>query len=120
MMELLNHAGLLNLGMWLVHFTWQGALLALLLRLILQLSTSRSAELRYMLCWTTLLVMLAAPGITTYYFSAQPIDEAALVVSELSAEHTLHLHDIQATGSNLPAAASAHSATAPTGSFDFR
>lgn len=45
----------------LLHSLWQGALIAGLLALVLQLLGSASPGLRYLVCWAALVAMVAAP-----------------------------------------------------------
>ncbi len=63
--EALTHPFILNLGSWLLHFTWQGILIGLLLATLLRFSRKASAETRYVACWLALGLMLVLPSITT-------------------------------------------------------
>ncbi|ANM29141.1 hypothetical protein ABI59_05340 [Acidobacteria bacterium Mor1] len=63
------------IGAWslaLVHFLWQGCLIAVLLALFLQLARSRSANLRYTAGVVALALMCAMPVITFVYVLNSP------------------------------------------------
>ena len=60
----LGNALLGTVGLALLHFVWQGALLALGLALTLRVLRPERAELRYALACGTLLLMAAAPPVT--------------------------------------------------------
>lgn len=52
------------LGWTLLHFVWQGALLALLVKVVLHLLKDRSANARYLLCRCGMALMMAVPMAT--------------------------------------------------------
>ncbi|MFK7847879.1 MAG: peptidoglycan DD-metalloendopeptidase family protein, partial [Rhodothermales bacterium] len=64
--EALTHPFILNLGSWLLHFTWQGILIGLVLVALLRFSRRASAESRYITCWLALGLMLVLPTLTTF------------------------------------------------------
>jgi bla regulator protein BlaR1 len=64
--------GFETMGWTLVHFVWQGAVLALLLAVIQTALARRSAALRYVLCCAVMLAMLAAPVITFAILDQSP------------------------------------------------
>src|SRR5207245_6655061 len=56
---------MLNTTGWtLIHFTWQGTLVACLVSVALRLAQSRSARARYAIACAGLCAMLAAPAVT--------------------------------------------------------
>ena len=59
--QFLSNALLSTVGVTLLHFVWQGALLALGLLLLLRMFRPERAELRYALACGTLLLMAVAP-----------------------------------------------------------
>lgn len=63
--EALTHPFIMNLGSWLLHFTWQSILLGFLLAVFLRLSRHVSSEARYVACWLAIGFMLVLPTITT-------------------------------------------------------
>jgi len=67
-------AGALELLGWtLVHFLWQGALIAGLLELALLDARGRSAERRYLLRLSALVAMAAAPALTFWILRGDPV-----------------------------------------------
>ncbi len=52
----------------LLHFIWQGALLAFLTAMCLKLLSRRSAEIRYVVASTAMALMLAAPVLTFAFY----------------------------------------------------
>jgi len=69
-----------RLGWALVHFLWQGALVALLLAPVLALTRRRSAGARYLACCAALVAMAACPVATILWTagraSARPVRQA--------------------------------------------
>jgi beta-lactamase regulating signal transducer with metallopeptidase domain len=61
----------------LVHFVWQGAVLALLVAVVQTVLARRSAALRYVLCCAVMLAMLAAPAITFVILDRSPGSSAS-------------------------------------------
>ena len=53
----------------LLHFIWQGALIAMLAAIALRMLANRSAETRYAVCTAAFLWMLAAPLLTFIYYT---------------------------------------------------
>jgi beta-lactamase regulating signal transducer with metallopeptidase domain len=51
----------LRIGWWLIHFTWQASLIALLMGFLLFLFNKASANLRYVLCCCALVSMILLP-----------------------------------------------------------
>ena len=70
--DLLLSVAAQRVGWALVHFLWQGALLAALLALTLRLLARRTAQLRYLAACLTLLLMLAAPVATALLLRTPP------------------------------------------------
>jgi beta-lactamase regulating signal transducer with metallopeptidase domain len=58
------------LGWALVHFIWQGALIALLLATIMSFIPQRAAEARYLVACAAMLLMLASPIVSTAVIAA--------------------------------------------------
>ena len=57
-------AGMQTIGWTLIHFVWQGGLLAVVTAAGLRWSRQRSSEARYAIACVGLTAMLAAPAIT--------------------------------------------------------
>ena len=74
-------------GWTLIHFVWQGAILAMLAGVVLWLCRGRSANIRYAAACVGLATMLAAPGITAYAL----IKDAATVARPLGSPHAAEL-----------------------------
>lgn len=70
-----------SLGWTLIHFIWQGALIALLYACISVLLRRFSANIRYAAACSAMLLMLIAPATTMLVISAIPVDSAAVVVA---------------------------------------
>ncbi|MHC4944207.1 MAG: M56 family metallopeptidase, partial [Planctomycetota bacterium] len=71
------------LGWTLVHFMWQGALLAGLTWMVLHAMQHRSANARYATCCAAMVVMAAAPIITLFTIlepDTRPIAESAMAL----------------------------------------
>ena len=79
-----THPMVQALGWALLHFVWQGALLALIIAGALSLMRSFSARSRYVAATLGLLLMLAAPVLTLsrYYYFAPPAGAASSVERE--------------------------------------
>jgi beta-lactamase regulating signal transducer with metallopeptidase domain len=71
-----THPYLHALGWALLHFLWQGALLALLLAGLLRLLRGRSANARYLAACAALLLMLVSPAVTFWRTSRQTVASA--------------------------------------------
>ena len=56
-------------GWSLLHFVWQGAIIAVFLALVLKLLRGRSPQLRYMVACSALALMMIAPVITFAYLA---------------------------------------------------
>lgn len=67
--DLLNTPIIQSLGQTLMHFLWQGALLAIIIATLLNTLKSSSARLRYTLSFTGLIIMLVLPIITFVYLN---------------------------------------------------
>ena len=77
-------------GESLLHFIWQGALVALLLACALPLLRRRSANARYLAACGALLLMMALPGLTLWRLASQdavvvPAEPARSAVVQLAA-----------------------------------
>ena len=85
---LLNNAQLGAAGLALLHFVWQGALLALGLALLLRALRPERAGLRYALACVTLLLMAAAPLATFggLYEGSSPVSSSATRLEPLASE----------------------------------
>ena len=85
---LLNNAQLGAAGLALLHFVWQGALLALGLALLLRALRPERAGLRYALACVTLLLMAAAPLATFggLYGGSSPVTSSATRLEPLASE----------------------------------
>lgn len=66
------------LGWALVHFLWQGALVALMLWCVLALTAARAAQVRYVAACAALFVMVALPVITLARLAPQAYELAKL------------------------------------------
>ncbi len=73
------------LGWTLLHFVWQGALVALLLALALYLLRRQTAQVRYVVACGAMLLMLALPALTLFLLwpdpVATPVDHLAAAVT---------------------------------------
>src|SRR5580698_1835296 len=69
------------LGWTLLHFLWQGTLIALILASILALLNARSAQPRYVASCTALLLMIATPVITFARLLAQQYRDAHAITT---------------------------------------
>jgi beta-lactamase regulating signal transducer with metallopeptidase domain len=76
-MRLLGEPLLQRLGWALIHFLWQGAALALILRIALAILRRSSAQARGLAACATLLAMAVAPILTFYKMDAPQVDETA-------------------------------------------
>jgi len=68
--EILQQPSVVMVGWSLVHFLWQGVLVALVVAAVLRANRHSSAETRYAIAGTGLLVMLACPIVTFLVMSA--------------------------------------------------
>ncbi len=64
MSNLLQHPLTLELGSWLLHFSWQAVVLAGFLWMLLRLLKNSRPEVRYLACWFTVGLMLLLPTLT--------------------------------------------------------
>jgi hypothetical protein len=75
----------------LLHFLWQGALVALLLLVVLTFLRGRGANLRYAAACAALTLMLLLPVLTFWQFkdgsSQASIDETTILITPQSANH---------------------------------
>ncbi|MCI0486522.1 MAG: HEAT repeat domain-containing protein [Blastocatellia bacterium] len=71
------------LGWALLHFVWQGALVAVVLALFMGLLRRRSANLRYLVACSAMLLMLILP-IATIWFMYAPSQQAAPIETLIS------------------------------------
>ena len=72
------------LGWTLLHFLWQGALVAAAVGLLLALLRGRSANARYVACCAGMALMIAAPLATLGFMSWTFLSIITLTVSESS------------------------------------
>ncbi len=79
LVRLLPESIVYRLGWTLVHFVWQGAMIAMLVGLTLAALRRRSAHARYVAGCAGLLLMLVAAGVTLFAVGS-PGDNAASVV----------------------------------------
>jgi TRAP-type C4-dicarboxylate transport system substrate-binding protein/beta-lactamase regulating signal transducer with metallopeptidase domain len=81
-LSLLRTTAIETLGWTLLHFLWQGTLIALILAVLVWLLRNRHPSLRYLLACTSLAVMLACPIVTYLVLdssnSTPPVVETAL------------------------------------------
>jgi beta-lactamase regulating signal transducer with metallopeptidase domain/protocatechuate 3,4-dioxygenase beta subunit len=66
-----------RLGCGLLHFFWQGALIAMLLGVAMWMLRGRSAGARYLVAWTALLAMAGSVPTTAWLVPSPPATEAA-------------------------------------------
>lgn len=81
--EIVSEVTMDALGWTLLHFIWQGALLALLAAFFLTLTRNASANLRYAVACSVLLLMLLLPLSTFWYLQASPDSFFASAESDL-------------------------------------
>ena len=74
------------LGWSLLHFLWQGALIAVTLAVMLALARNRSASLRYAMSCGALLLMTAAPIVTLTRHDAAPAASQAMELDPVAFE----------------------------------
>lgn len=72
-----------RVGWCLVHFVWQGLLVALSLAVILGLLRRRSANVRYFVCFGALLLMAALP-VLTFWVQGGPVAQGAAAAANAS------------------------------------
>ncbi len=70
-------------GCGLLHFLWQGLLIAMIVAVALRILRGRSAGARYLTAWTALLVMALSVPITAWLISPPPVTEPAGAAVEL-------------------------------------
>ena len=96
MTPLLQHAG------WaLIHFVWQGTVIALVAAAALRLTERRSANLRYVIGCVALAAMLAAPAMTARLLWTAPLSTASGATG--AAGGPIDANDSPAPGSGKPA-----------------
>ena len=61
-----------SLGWMLLHFIWQGAVIAAVLAIVLSLMRQMSANARYITCCAGMLLMLIAPVVTLTIILVMP------------------------------------------------
>ena len=128
--NLLGNALLGAVGVTLLHFVWQGALLALGLALSLRMLRPERAELRYALACGVLLLMVVAPlatfgGLYGFYGGSSPVTNPAVslespaseVESVDEAQNDEALPPSTAPAQQVAPAAPTGEATRPPGSF---
>ncbi len=71
------------LGWTLVHFVWQGVLLALLVKAVLHALSDRGANARYLVCCAGMALMMAVPLATLIVIARMPNDPIAEEISTL-------------------------------------
>jgi len=71
------------LGWTLMHFVWQGALLALLVKVLLHLLKDRSANSRYLVCCAGMGLMMAVPAVTLFVLARSANDPFTAEISGL-------------------------------------
>ena len=78
------------LGWTLLHFVWQGALVALLLAGVLYLLRRRTAQVRYAVSCGALVLLLVLPVLTLSLLLPTPVDDAvgAPLLAQEAAEST--------------------------------
>lgn len=108
-------AGTLNLLGWsLLHFLWQGAILAFLFGAVLTIARNASAKLRYAICCAALALMALCPIVTLVYllcttgntphegvFAAQANTGSLVQVSEWQAKSVSLLEHIIGTADSI-------------------
>ena len=91
----------LTLGWTLVHFLWQGTLIAVVLACVLALLQKRSAQLRYVICCVAMTLMMISPLITFSQLSYSDTHREAIKVQTIPdgllspVVHSFRLHDSQ-------------------------
>lgn len=89
----------LALGWTLVHFLWQGTLIAVVLACVLALLQKQSAQLRYVICCVAMTLMISAPLITFSQLSYSDTHRQAIQVQTIPDRlwspvvHSFRLHD---------------------------
>ncbi|HAL45778.1 MAG TPA: hypothetical protein DCP47_07685 [Phycisphaerales bacterium] len=71
--NLISQEAVQRIGWTLIHFIWQGALIALLLVIVLRLIRKQSSNLRYAVACAAMLFMVAAPAVTFGLLSKEMI-----------------------------------------------
>jgi beta-lactamase regulating signal transducer with metallopeptidase domain len=111
--QMLNHPFVETLGWSLIHFLWQGILLALVAAAVLLTLKNASAALRYGVACVAFLLMAAAPAVTAWHVvSNNPAlanREAGAAEIEID-EATQELNGSLVTDGSLPGTNSEHAA----------
>jgi beta-lactamase regulating signal transducer with metallopeptidase domain/protein involved in polysaccharide export with SLBB domain len=76
-----------RLGWVLLHFLWQGLVIAVLLRLAQQALRRVSSQVRYALACTAMLMLAAAPVLTFFSFSSNRLVRAAPTLAQPTVSH---------------------------------
>jgi TonB family protein len=83
------------LGWTLLHFLWQGALIAAVLACILSLLSGRSPQPRYLASCCALILMTILPAVTFTRILTEPVNAAAAITLSIDATSTLtHGHAV--------------------------
>ena len=85
--ETMIHSLIEAIGTALIHFVWQGALVAGCLALVLYLARQAQPQIRYALCVAAMLLMFALPVTTTLQF---------YYVQQGSVQHDAEIQDVAA------------------------
>ncbi|WP_425617360.1 M56 family metallopeptidase [Anatilimnocola sp. NA78] len=99
--DLLTHPLSQRLTWTLAHFLWQGLLVAALLVAIVEALRIRSANARYALSLTALLLMLLALPTTWAWLGEEPIAETTVAI--VSSDEAIAAADARVTGSDFQA-----------------
>jgi len=73
---------IVKLGWTLIHFLWQGVLLAILSAIVLRLLRRRSSNVRYLTSCIALLLMVVLPVVTIQFIKAEAVVSAPVVFEE--------------------------------------
>lgn len=84
-------------GMALLHFIWQGAAVAAILAVLLRISRRRSAQMRYLLCGTGLLLMLACLPLTAWWVHGGAGARPGLIASVIPPSLPSHRSESQSS-----------------------
>lgn len=89
-------------GWALIHFLWQGALIALALSLALRVSRSRGPEVRYALACAAFALMALAPPVTALVLAGAGAGNAAVWVNDKGSRTAEALLALPEPGASLP------------------
>ncbi|MCI0487131.1 MAG: M56 family metallopeptidase [Blastocatellia bacterium] len=97
--SLMAQTGLEALGWALLHFLWQGALVAILLAVVMRLLRKHSANLRYVVACASLLFMMVLPVGTFWWMSrsipSAPVESATVSALEVGRVATERVNSIE-------------------------